>query len=363
MTKIRAGSAGIGSRRGPASVSRCWAWPARWNACGSGRGCPSTSWSTSAPRCCWPRCCRSWRKVSRTRVVQENKRMVQQETAGLREQVDSLATRIDQLQRLVDEQDAENVQDQDRIIEALSDKASFMNVASAMTVANVVGALPEGEVTLHASTEPRIDLTFSWQHHIGDARFSEPSGTFLHVKAQVDADPGGGGTPVIQTIWKSAEKTETMIGRINDQLRDRDRWDGPKTIDWEQVFRDLHRAIVLSVAYKRRDPTVPWQLHGGLYELHGEDWAITEAGIEYRPGSQVVLAESECPEATERSSMTTPSDLNGWAPAPPEGADPAEWQHVLWRGLWHFPVRRGPALAQPDRFACKTLPKPPTAKQ
>lgn len=120
---------------------------------------------------------------------------------------------------------------------------------------------------------------------------------------------------------------------------------------------------MLSVAYKRRDPAVPWRLHGGLYEFHGADWAITEAGIEYRPSSQVELAESEFPDATERSGMTTPSDLGGWAPAPPEGADPAEWQQVLWRGLWHFPVHRGPAGAQPVRFACKTLPKPPAAKR
>ena len=56
--------------------------------------------------------------------------MVQQETAGLREQVDSLATRIDQLQGIVEQQDAENAEDQDRIIEALSNEASFINVAS-----------------------------------------------------------------------------------------------------------------------------------------------------------------------------------------------------------------------------------------
>ena len=153
------------------------------------------------------------------RVVQENKRMVQQETAGLREQVDSLATRIDQLQALVDEQDASNVRDQDRIIDALSEEVSFMNVASAMTVANMVGALPGGEITLHASTDPMIDLAFSWQHRVGDGRFSEPSGTFLGVKAHVTADPYGGGTPVIQTIWKPTENAETVIGRITDQLK------------------------------------------------------------------------------------------------------------------------------------------------
>ena len=74
-------------------------------------------------------------------------------------------------------------------------------------------------------------------------------------------------------------------------LRQRDRWNGPSTIDWAQIFRDLHQSIVLAVAYKRRDATVEWRLHGGLYELHGQDWAITEAGIEYRPDSQIVLAE------------------------------------------------------------------------
>jgi hypothetical protein len=40
-----------------------------------------------------------------------------------------------------------------------------------------------------------------------------------------------------------------------------------------------------------------------------------------------------------------------------------EWQHLLWRGLFHFPVYRGPARAQPARFACRTLPTTPAAKQ
>ena len=295
------------------------------------------------------------------RVVQANARMVQQETAGLREQVDSLATRIDQLQAIVDEQDAESAEDQDRIIEALSNEVSFMNVAGAMAVANELGALPKGEITVGASAEPRIDLTFSWQYHVGDGRFSEPSGNFLGIKAEVYADSGGM-TPVIQTIWKASEKAETVIARINDQLRQRDRWNGPNTIDWTQVFRDLNRGIVQAVAYKRRYHAVTWQLHGGLYELHGQDWAITEAGIEYRPGSQVVLTENAFPEGDARRGIS-PSNLGGWAPAAPDGADPAEWQHVLWRGLFHLPVYRGPVRGQPNRYPCKTMPKVPAAHQ
>ena len=235
-----------------------------------------------------------------------------------------------------------------------------MNVASAPGISNALGALPKGEMTVGASAEPRIDLTFSWQYHLGDARFSEPSGNFLGVTGQVYPDPGGM-TPAIQTIWKSGEKTVTVIARINDQLRQRDRWNGPGTIDWSEVFRGLHRSIVLAVAYKRRDATEPWQPHG-LYELHGQDWAITEAGIEYRPGSQVVLAADDLPEGDERRGVS-PSKLGDWAPLPPTGADPAEWQHVLWRGLFHLPVYRGPLVGQPNRYPCKTMPKPLTVQQ
>ena len=233
-----------------------------------------------------------------------------------------------------------------------------MTVASAMTVANTLRALAEGEVTIRASLEPRIDIAFSWHDHTGDGRFSEPGRTLLTVKAHVDADPGGG-TPVIQTTWNPADTPEAVIGRINSQLIERDRWNGPKTIDWGQVFRDLRTAIQLAVAYKRRDPEASWRLHGALYEIHGTDWAITEAGVEYRPTGTVVLAEHEFPEDRARMAST---NLNGWAPTPPEGADAAEWQHVLWRGLWHLPIQHGPVVSRPTWWPSKTMPQQPTAK-
>jgi hypothetical protein len=160
-----------------------------------------------------------------------------------------------------------------------------------------------------------------------DGRFSEPSGTFLGVKALVAPDPGGG-MPVIETIWRATESTESVIRRINEKLRERDRWNGHGTVNWEQVFRDLHRAMVLSIEYKRRDTTARWQLHGGLYELHGKDWAITEAGIEYCPSGQVVLSETDFPSATDPLRSSRLSDPFVWAPDPPDGAPAEEWRHV-----------------------------------
>ena len=264
--------------------------------------------------------------------------------------------RIDEIQNQLDEQNTSDTQDEDRIIAALGEEVSFFSVAGAMGTANKLDALAEGQVTLRASLEPRIDITFSWQYHMGDGRFSTPSGEFLNISAWVDAELGGG-TPVIEENWKSTETPTEVASRINAKLRAADRWNGPKTINWAQVFRDLHRAIVLAVAYKRRDPYTPWTLHGGMYELHGEDWAITEAGIEYRQNGQVVLAEHEFPDSGQSRARMTSTDLGDWSPLPPDGADSDEWQHVVWRGLWHFPIRRGPVVGQRTWWPSRTVPQ------
>jgi hypothetical protein len=135
-------------------------------------------------------------------------------------------------------------------------------------------------------------------------------------------------------------------------LQQRNRWNGPKTISWGQVFRDLHRAVVLSVAYKRRDSTVDWQLHGGLYELHAQDRAIAEAGIST---ALAVRPPYSKPTSRNRPHVRAGLALEMWRPA---GANVAEWKHILWCGQWHFLVNRGPMRARPVRWACKTFPMP-----
>jgi hypothetical protein len=160
-----------------------------------------------------------------------------------REAADACSNRpsdhADRLQSTLDELNAAEAQDEDRIIAALGEEISFISVASAMTVANTLGALAEGEVTIRASLEPRIDIAFSWHDRIGDGRFSEPGGTLLTVKAHVDANPGGG-TPAIQTTWNPADTPEKVIGWINNQLIERDRWKGAKTITGAGLPRPPH---------------------------------------------------------------------------------------------------------------------------
>jgi hypothetical protein len=101
----------------------------------------------------------------------------------------------------------------------------------------------------------------------------------------------------------------------------------------------------------------PLGLHGAMYDAHGEDWAITRAGIEYRPSGQVVVAEHEFPESGQSRPPWTGTDQDEWSPAARDGADPAEWHHVLRRGHWHFPVRRGPVVEQRTWWPSQAVPE------
>jgi hypothetical protein len=83
--------------------------------------------------------------------------------------------------------------------------------------------------------------------------------------------------------------------------------------------------------------------------MHGRDWAITEAGIEYRPAGAVMIAEHEFPE--DRARMTS-THLNGWS-------RPRRREQTPQSGstLWHLPVRHGPLVSQPTWRPSKTMPQ------
>ena len=60
--------------------------------------------------------------------------------------------------RQADEVDAAEAKDEDRIIAAMGEEISFMTVASAMTVANTLRALAEGEITIRGTSSRESTL-------------------------------------------------------------------------------------------------------------------------------------------------------------------------------------------------------------
>jgi hypothetical protein len=102
----------------------------------------------------------------------------------------------------------------------------------------------------------------------------------------------------------------------------------------------------------------------GEAEARDEDCIIAALGGEVSftsVASAMTVANTMRALAVGEVTIRASTDLNGWPPGPPEGADAAEWQHVLWRGLG-IPVRRGPLTRQPSWWPSTTMPQQPTAE-
>jgi hypothetical protein len=68
------------------------------------------------------------------------------------------------------------------------------------------------------------------------------------------------------------------------------------------------------------------RLHGRLDQLVGDNWAITEAGIEHRATNRIAVAESAFPQRLSRLGPQQQGrhEAASWNLVPPPGATDAE---------------------------------------
>lgn len=283
-------------------------------------------------------------------VVRAGQRAVaeaaEQVETRLEQQADALSARIDDLQEQIDRRMQDRAREQDRKIVNLRDVASFDTVTEAMTEANRFGAIVWGGVTVPASSDPDgIALTFKWGFDRNKMLTSGPRPR-LDIIVSIEADYAlPAPRPYIATEWEPGEPPAEVADRLIQALQSQGRWYGPGTLDWPLALRNLHRALELAVTSRRGGETTgSWHLHGALFELIGEDWAITEAGIENRTRGQVVLSESDFP-AAQYNPWRKPADK--WPPELPEWAPSEEWERVLRHGERRLPVDHGPLATSP----------------
>jgi hypothetical protein len=284
------------------------------------------------------------------RVVQAGQRAVTEATeqveARLNLQANALSARLDELQQQIDRRMQDRAQEQDRKIANLGEVASFDTVAEAMTEANRLRAIVWGGVTVPASSDPDgIALTFKWGFDRNKMLTSGPQPR-LEIIVSIEADcdlPGP--RPYIITQWEPGDSPAEVADRLIQALQNAGRWHGPGTLDWPLALRNLHRALELAVTSRREGEAIgSWRLHGALYELIGEGWAITEAGIENKALGKVVLPESDFP-ATRHKPWGKPADQ--WPPEQPESVTSEEWDRVLRHGERRLPVDHGPLATSP----------------
>ena len=277
--------------------------------------------------------------------------------ARIDERTQEVSSRLDQLDERTNELREERERRQDESVRGL-DVPTAQSVANALAEANRIGAIADGHVTVQASRDlTEFGLEFSWGADAGDGRFGIPARAILMVRGRVYADERSGGSrPVIEAEWRTDESTEQVGLRIREQLERRGRWLSDSTLDWPMALRNLKKSLDLAIRSRRRDGS-PGLIQGALFELVGDDWAITDAGLECPSHDGYVFRESEFPERysmrTMREKKTEP-----WRPEPPVWVDAALWDELLERGRWHLPIYRGPMRGTPSWVPLRGGPTP-----
>jgi hypothetical protein len=266
----------------------------------------------------------------------------------LQEQTDALSRRVDDLQAQVQQRMDQTAHQQDQKVAALATETSRDFVIDAMAEAIGLGAIRWGMVTVPGSTDPAgIALTFCcWMKNPGVGRstshWPEP---VLLIDPRVSGASRGRGIPApIRVTWKPSQELSDVAIEVTEHLQAAGLWEGPSTINWNDVRRYLHLSLELALASRRRDSTPgSWHLAAPLIELLTTDWVLTEAGVEHREHG-LVLAEDNFPE-TPAKPWGAPRDE--WPPPQPDWVEPEQWTVVLKRGESVFPIDRGPFVTAP----------------
>jgi hypothetical protein len=228
----------------------------------------------------------------------------------------------------------------DAAVAALAETATYETVTEAMLQASDLRALVAGTAHVQACPTPDVlDLTFEWVRRTRDLG-RVGANRFLRIGADVWAHINRGGPlPVIETVWESGEPAEE-VGRRLTRLLQEAGGVPDEGFDWPLALRNLQRTIDVAVRARRKDSGA-WRLVGALFELVGDDWALTEAGVESPPHTYV-LSQSEFPDRNRP--MHTYFDERGlpktqppWPPEAPAWAEAAEWASVIRRGERWFP--------------------------
>ena len=274
-----------------------------------------------------------------TSVTAATGKLVQEAEERVETKTRELSTRLDKLgEQFRSGLEARNVA-QDAAIAALESDVSFDTVTRALEVANDIGALANGFATVQASVDPdELALEFRWWTTSWPPGRSDGFAPELSVQAEPDFSTPGDHY-VIQVVWAPDQPASEVGIALAEQLQQRNRWKGPGTLDWQQTIQNLIRTLDVAIKSQRRTEGA-WNLHGPLIELVGDNWALTDAGIEC-PDKGYVFPETEFPERGGPGRFGKPPPE--WAPAKPNWADDAEWQRLLRRGKKVFPRNRGPA--------------------
>jgi hypothetical protein len=264
-----------------------------------------------------------------------------------------LQTRLADLEDLVQQRVAERSAAQDEAIRSVSENVSFESLAKAFAAANQLNAIGGGSVTVEASTDLNgIRPSLRCGHFVSDFLGPDipPGEVVIEIQYLLPAAPGQAGRSVVREVWRNGDGADEIGTRLVERLQAVGAGRGARSFEWAVTLGNVQRALDIAVRSRRHDQGA-WHLEGALFELVGDEWALTERGIESRSRG-LVLEHSAFPERPMRTADRF--DEHGqlkppWVPPKaPEGVPLETWDVLIERGKEWFPRPFMVAIYQSD---------------
>jgi hypothetical protein len=279
-------------------------------------------------------------------------RPVTGKVTDLQERVDTLTERTNNLLRARDERVDQNIM-------ALDDSPSFETITAALQDANDMKAFVDGIATVQGGKDPSDDrdvdlgnplsvrVRFLWGSHPGAPDASLLVQVVCDQGQYLNAHPEFYGSPldnndqkVYEIVWQPGNPPEDVGAEIRQGLVSEGLYRGGDAFEWGKTIIELKRTISVAVASRRGGewPTAP------LFEVVGDDWAITREGVEYRYSREFgpVFMEEDFPSIYPGGpNYNVPDFTFRWPPQSPSGV-PQPSDRVLTRAAAYLPLRNFP---------------------
>lgn len=262
-----------------------------------------------------------------TRRVTEQVRSTAE--AVVEEKTQGIGTRLDDLEARLNARRAETQAAQDQALDSISDAVSFDSLTGVLAEAEHVGAIGGAGLTVPAGA-PGTRLMANFR--FGTEQISRGDGLVIddgtvprfRVTIIAEAKPGEFGLPHFDVRWEPEIAADEVGARLEAIMRQRDHLTDAKALDFPLSLGGLQRGLRLAID-DQRVPRGEEKLRSKLRELIGQDWAITNAGVQNLGRGWAwtwdELGILQYRNPTNRSKR----------PSAPEGVDEADWIFIYQR--------------------------------
>jgi hypothetical protein len=256
--------------------------------------------------------------------------------ARFAQRTSQLETRLDELTAAVQQRNQEDAQNQDSLVKAL-DYPNYQNVMQVLEEAGklqaVAGSFVGPEVTVAASSDRDLLSLRFFRYRIVDGN---PPTFTLEVIARPHAHARNRPSPPVQLRWDASESAAEFGHRLNQQILTSRLLDNAGDFDWSLTIANLKKSLDVALRSRRQEPGA-WILDGRLYELLGEDWAVTMAGLEHKPEPTFIVPAAEFLRRHVPGLNQSPEDITQALKANrPDWCSIDDWEWLIGRAQEHF---------------------------